>query len=254
MFIDAHCHLTDKAFDKDRNEVIERARLVGVEKMVVASSDLVDAEKVVRLVRESESLWGLVGMHPEAVIRGDRYDEDKLKDLLDKRGVVGIGEIGLDFHWDKKRKSKDRQIEVFRSQLRLAVELDVPVVIHMREAETEMMEILQSIDGVKGQFHCWSGSNQLLELVIEKGFYVSWAGNVSYPGAENLRLLVQKMSLDRLVLETDSPYLTPEGRRGERNEPENVIMNARFLADLMGISEERLAEQTSRNAEKLFRI
>jgi len=167
--------------------------------------------------------------------------------------VVGIGEIGLDFHYDKERSSKELQIKVFREQMELAGELELPVAIHTRDAEEEMRGVLKTSSSLPaGQFHCWSGSDGLLGLVLEKGFYVSFCGNITYKSADLLREQVKRVPFDRLLLETDSPYLAPGGRRGSLNEPANVKIIAEYIADLLGVSSETLINQTTANTQCLY--
>jgi len=166
---------------------------------------------------------------------------------------VGIGEIGLDFHYDREKRGKTLQLEIFKGQLDLAVKLKLPVAVHMRDAEEEMRGILKTSSSLPaGQFHCWSGSDELLGLVLEKGFYVSFCGNITYKSADLLREQAKKVPLDRLLLETDSPYLAPGERRGSLNEPANVKIIAEYIADLLGVSSETLINQTTANTQCLY--
>ncbi len=255
MVIDTHCHLIDDAFDKDREAVVQDAIERGVERMIVPSTSLRESKEVVGWVERTDGVFGLVGVHPETVMKNEKIEVEGLRELAINEGVVGIGEIGLDFYWDKEKKSKVKQMEVFEKQMKMASELDLPVVIHMREAEEEMKKVLGKLEVLpRGQFHCWSGSESFLKYVLGKGFYVSFAGNVTYPKAEKLRKLTKMVPVDKLLFETDSPYLAPQKKRGTRNVPENVIIIGRFLADLLGISEKELFGRVRQNTRELFNI
>lgn len=272
MIIDTHCHLSDDKFAGDLDAVIKRANKAGVGKMIVPSVDLEDAEKVIEIIEKYDGVYGLMGVHPENSHKVSPSLR-KRETFLKNKKVVGIGEIGMDFYWDKEKKTKKQQIQLFKIQLELAIELDLPVVIHSRGAEEEIREVLDSLQGrvLKGQFHCFGESEEFLEYVLERGFYVSFGGNVTYgyskipPSEESdvrrtprrsdfLRELLKEVPLERLLLETDSPYLPPEGKRGERNEPCNAIITARFIADFLNISLEELARQTNKNAQCLYQL
>ena len=257
MLIDTHCHLTDERLADQIDEVLDRARAAGVTKIIAPSTSLEDARKVVEIAGKYDEVFGLVGVHPENVdeLRITNYELwEEIRKLVDNSNkIVGIGEIGLDFHYDVEKKSKDRQIAIFQEQLELAVELGLPIAIHMREAEIEMIEVLQRVKRLPaGQFHCWAGSDELLKLVLDKGFYVSFCGNITYKSAENLRKLIKIVPLDRLLLETDSPYLSPESRRGSLNEPANVTILAEYIANLLDLPIETLINQTTANAKCLY--
>jgi TatD DNase family protein len=275
--------LTDERLADQIDEVLDRARAAGVTKIIAPSTSLEDARKVVEIAGKYDEVFGLVGVHPENIsqlrmsnnaschaefisasilkqVQDDR-EEDTTAGLIktlfklarSSKKIVGIGEIGLDFHYDVEKKSKDQQIAVFQEQLELAVELGLPIAIHMREAEIEMIEVLQRVKRLPaGQFHCWAGSDELLKLVLDKGFYVSFCGNITYKSAENLRKLIKIVPLDRLLLETDSPYLSPESRRGSLNEPANVTILAEYIANLLDLPIETLINQTTANAKCLY--
>ena len=254
--IDTHAHLSDQAFEGRLDEVVRSAEDVGVERIIVPSVDLQDAIKVKSIAKQYKGVYALVGVHPEKVINEPEFklEIDKLVKLIKgEERVVGIGEIGMDFYWDKQKKTKKAQVELFKKQLGLAVVMGLPVVIHMREAEKEMVEVIRSMDRVpRGQFHCWSGGRDFLKLVLRKGFYVSFGGNVTYKKNEALLALVRQTPPERLVLETDSPYLAPGELRGKMNEPKNVRIVASFLAGLHEKSVEEINEITSKNALELF--
>lgn len=254
MLIDTHCHLTDEGLADQIDEVLGRARAAGVIKIISPSTSLDDARKVVEVADKYDEVFGLVGVHPEE-IEHLTFDIEYLKNELKKLGkssrkIVGIGEIGLD---SKTQNNMELQKIVFKEQLELAVELGLPVAIHMREAEAEMIEVLGSMKKLPaGQFHCWAGSEELLKKVIELGFYVSFCGNITFKSADNLRRLIKIVPPDRLLFETDSPYLSPEPRRGSQNEPANVTIIAEYIANLLGSPIETLINQTTANAKCLY--
>ncbi|MBI2326168.1 TatD family hydrolase [Candidatus Collierbacteria bacterium] len=257
MLIDTHCHLTDERLVGQIDEVLGRARAAGVIKIISPSTSLEDARKVVEIAGKYDEVFGLVGVHPEKIselrITNDELWAEIERMVVGNKKIVGIGEIGLDFHYDVEKKSKDRQIAVFQEQLELAVELGLPVAIHMREAEAEMIEVLGSMKKLPaGQFHCWAGSEELLKKVIELSFYVSFCGNITFKSADNLRRLIKIVPPDRLLFETDSPYLSPEPRRGSQNEPANVTILAEYIANLLGSPIETLINQTTANAKCLY--
>lgn len=257
MLVDSHCHLTDERLEKRVKDVLKEAKKEGVEKIMVASGNAEDGEVVIGLVKRFKELDGVVGIHPE-MVRENSFDVEveikKLEELIkkEKEVIKGIGEIGLDFYYDKEKKSEEVQIKLFKGQLRLAKKWKLPVVIHMRKAEEEMREILEEFGGLKGMFHCWSGSEELLQFVLDRGFYVSVAGNVTFKNADELRRLVKLIPNRKLLLETDSPYLSPEPVRGRLNEPKNVKILARFVAKLKGVETQNLIKQTGKNYLCLF--
>lgn len=254
MLIDTHAHLSDKKFANTKRIVLE-AREAGVGRMIAPAEDIDDSVKIVELVQKYEDVFGLVGVHPEKAKDSSSIQEgiEKLSRMLDLEKIVGVGEIGLDFFWDRERTTEAAQIEWFRAQLALASQKGVPVAIHMREAEEETREILEEMEEVHlGQFHCFGGSEEMLKFVLDRGFYVSFAGNITYKSADNLRGLVKKVPLNRLLLETDSPLLAPEGLRGTVNQPKNVKIIARFIAEVLEVPETALVEQTTKNSLCLF--
>lgn len=256
MLIDTHCHLTDKKFT-DVKETVREAKRAGVEKIFIPTTSIEDAKRAV-LLAEQENLYAMVGVHPEEVekiqnIEQMIYGLEEIWGRSDR--VIGIGEIGLDFYWDKEKKTKEKQIEVLKALMNMAVKLKIPVVVHMREAEEEMFEILEEMEELpRGQYHCFAGSEKFLEYILEKGFYVSFAGNITYKSAGRLRELLHKVPLTRLLLETDSPYLSPEPMRGTVNTPANVKIVATALAKELGLTTEKIIEQTANNTLCLYSL
>jgi len=253
MLIDSHCHLADESF-LNVDEIIKRAREVGVKKIIVPAVNIKDSEKIIELTKKYEEVYALVGIHPEKIekILNIRYQISKLKSLIQSSNkVVGIGEIGLDFC--RKQDKKKQQTELFKAQLELATEFDLPVVIHNRNADEEIITIIESLNKLpRGQFHCWSGNRGFLLWALRKNFYISFAGNITFANAGELRNLLKLVPRDKLILETDSPCLAPEPIRGSRNEPKNVKILASFQAKLLGISEKTLIAKTGENTLCLF--
>ena len=259
MFIDSHAHIDGPEFDADRAEVIERAHAAGVAAILnVGTGDPHSGafERAVELGRQYSSVYTAIGTHPHDARLYDDAAEAKTKELLQKgERVIAWGEIGLDFHYDNS--PRDVQVEVFARQLRAARECDVPVIIHTREAETETIEILQSVYAGaerKGIFHCFSGSRELARQAIELGFMISFSGIVTFRKAEELREIAREVPLEQLLIETDCPYLAPVPHRGKRNEPAYVVETARCLAEVRGLEIEAVAQATTENFRRFFRI
>jgi len=254
--VDSHCHLTDKRLITEIDEVVDKARRNGVERIMTAGVNIEDGNEVVELVKKFKMIDGVVGIHPEFVGEGED-GEEKMRELITllekgRRWIKGIGEIGLDFYYDKKKETRVEQMKLMEKQMEIAREMNLPVVIHMREAEEEMKECLEESGDLRGVFHCWGGSKEMLKMVLEKGFYVSMAGNVTFKSADKLREMLKMVPKERLLLETDAPYLSPEPVRGRLNEPKNVKILAKFVAETRGESLGDLVKQTGENYLCLF--
>lgn len=258
MFTDSHAHIDGPEFDADREEIIERARAAGVSVILnVGTGDPHSGafERAVGLGKKHESVYTAIGTHPHDARFYDDKAEDRIKTLVESERVIAWGEIGLDFHYDNS--PRDVQIEVFTRQLHAARECDLPVVIHTREAESETIEILESAySGAdrRGIFHCFSGSMELAQRAVELGFLISFSGIVTFKKADELRAVAKQVPRDRLLIETDCPYLSPIPYRGKRNEPAYVIEVARCLAGLHGVELEEMARITSENFKRFFRL
>ena len=278
-FIDSHCHIDGPEYDADRDEVIARARADGLTAMLnVGTGDPHGGafERAVDLAEKHEDIYAAVGVHPHDARLFDDVAERKLLDLVQQsRRVIAWGEIGLDYHYDNSPREVQR--EVFRRQLRLARSAQLPVIIHSREADDDTIAILgeelagNSGTGVppvnhaqdtrgtttlsgRGVMHCFGGSLTMARAAIELGFFISFAGNVTFKKAEALRDVARQLPLERLLIETDCPYLTPVPFRGKRNEPARVIETARCLAELHGKELEEIGRITSQNFVKLFGV
>jgi len=258
MFVDSHAHIDGEEFDGDRDEVIARAHAAGVSLILnVGTGDPHSGtfERAVALGKSHESVYTAIGTHPHDARLYDDAAEQKIKNLINNEHVIAWGEIGLDFHYDNS--PRDIQVEVFKRQLRAARECGLPVVIHTREAESETIEILKSdYEGAerRGIFHCFSGSMALAQQALELGFMISFSGIVTFKKAEELREVAKQVPLNRLLIETDCPYLTPIPYRGKRNEPAYVVEVARCLAGIHGVEIEEIGRITSENFTSFFRI
>jgi TatD DNase family protein len=258
-FIDSHCHIDGPEFDADRGEVIARAREAGVNTMLnVGTGDPHSGvfERAVALAEQHPEVYAAIGVHPHDAKLFDDQAEQLLLDLAKQsERVIAWGEIGLDYHYDHSPREVQR--EIFRRQLRLARAQDLPVVIHSRAADDDTMAILrEELTGYEraGVLHCFGGSLAMAQSAIQLGFFISFAGNLTFKKAEDLREVARQLPLDRLLVETDCPYLTPVPFRGQRNEPARVVETAKFLA---GIHEQELddvARATSENFHRLFRV
>jgi len=258
MFIDSHAHIDGPEFDADREEIVERARVADVSLILNVGTGDPHAgvlERAVDVGKKYESVYTAIGTHPHDARFYDDGAEEKIKALVQDERVLAWGEIGLDFHYDNS--PRDVQVEVFKRQLRAARECGLPVVIHTREAESETIEILKSdYEGAerRGIFHCFSGSMALAQQALELGFMISFSGIVTFKKAEELREVAKQVPLNRLLIETDCPYLTPIPYRGKRNEPAYVVEVARCLAGIHGVEIEEIGRITSENFTSFFRI
>ena len=251
--IDSHCHLDDKQFHRDREAVIRRAREAGVELMLAIGSGPPDLEAGVRLAEAWPQICATVGVHPHDASRANEDTWRRLRELLVHHKVLAVGEIGLDYHYDFS--PRPAQHEVFLRQLRLAREAGKPVIIHTREAWPDTFALLKEhwgAAGLPGIMHCFSGGPEEALRVLEMGFYVSFAGVVTYPKAVRVQQAARRVPLERLLVETDAPYLAPEPHRGRRNEPAYVVATARRLAELRGQTFEQVAAATTGNFRRLF--
>ena len=248
--IDTHVHLDDARFNLDRLDVIEYARQAGVS-MVLMSTRLEDAPKVLELARDHGAKCA-IGVHPNCADPLDDHLESKLESLSRFPEVVAIGEIGLDYYRDTAAPAQ--QHEALRRQLALAVDLGLPVVLHNRESTEDLLSILKEFPTLRGVFHSFLGDLAQAHSFLERGFYLGIGGPLTFKKNEPLRQTVRQLPLDRLLVETDSPYLTPAPHRGKRNQPAYVRYVAQMLAQIKGLAFEEVAQVTTQNARALFGI
>jgi len=257
MLIDTHAHLHFVDFDKDRKKVIEDARLEGIEKIILPGSDLESSQKALQIAQPDENLFATVGVHPQYAAEFEPILEKELRKLIKKNQPVAIGETGLDFHrleMENLKKVKAKQADLFRFQIELSLEFNLPLIIHSRKAFAETLQVLKEYQSknIKGVFHCYTGGKKQIESVLALGFYFGLDGNLTYD--EGLRNVASKIPLDKILLETDSPLLTPIPFRGLRNEPKNVKLVAESLAESKGLSFDQVAQTTTANAQNLFNL
>jgi TatD DNase family protein len=254
MFIDTHVHLNADQYEEDVQEVIDRAIDAGVNKMVVVGFDRTTIVKAMELVEQYPFIYAVVGWHPVDAIDCTDKDLEWIESLAAHPKVVGIGETGLDYYWDKS--PKDVQQELFRKQIRLAQKVDLPVIIHNRDATGDVVRILKEEEAriTGGIMHCYGGSVETAKECIEMNFFISLGGPVTFKNAKMPKQVATDISLDHLLIETDAPYLAPHPHRGKRNEPALVTLVAEEIARLKEISVEEVAKRTTENALKVFRI
>ncbi len=258
QLIDTHCHLNFDAFDEDRDAVIARAAQAGVSRILIPATDMQTCDQGIALANDHAGIWAAVGIHPNSSADLEPRFIDALQEKALHTKVVAIGEIGLDYHWDTSPKSA--QWRAFEAQLELARILELPVIIHNREATDDVLEILErwiqtlpaSMKERPGVLHSFSANLEAAERTLAAGFYLGFTGPITFKNADELRSIATHMPIERILVETDSPYLTPTPHRGKRNEPAYVRLVVERLAALRQVSLETMAAQTTLNAETLF--
>lgn len=254
MLIDTHVHLNADQYDEDIEEVIARAQQAGIEQMVVVGFDRKTIHRALELAEQYPFIYAVVGWHPVDAI--DCTDEDLvwIESLASHPKVVGIGETGLDYYWDKSPKEVQQQL--FRKQIRLAQRVQLPLVIHNREATADVVRILQEEEAEKtgGIMHCFGGSVETAQQCIDMNFFISLGGPVTFKNAKTPKQVATEIPLSHLLVETDAPYLAPHPYRGKRNEPAYVKLVAEEIAKLKEITLEEVARETTANAKKIFNL
>lgn len=248
--VDTHCHLDNEKFDEDRLEVIERIK-ENLEFCVNIGYDLASSKKSLELAKEYDFIYAVIGVHPIDIAEYNEEIEKELEHLGKNPKVVAIGEIGLDYHW--MTEPKEIQQERFKSQLELAERLNKPVVIHTRDAMEDTVNILKDYPNIIGVIHCYPGSLETAKQLVDR-FYLGIGGTLTFKNSKKAVEVVKDIPLDRIVIETDCPYLTPEPFRGKRNEPIYVEYVAKKIAEIKEISVEDVTKITTENAKKLYRI
>ncbi len=249
--IDSHAHLMDEMYDEDIEEVIKRCVENNICNVINIGYSKETSYKAVELAKQYEFMYAVIGLHPDEC--NNEADLSFIKELSQYKKVVAIGEIGLDYHYETT--NKENQKKYFVEQINIANELNMPVVIHSRDADMDMLKILKE-NKIKNKFvmHCFSSSMEIAKEIIKLNGYISLAGTVTFKNAKNLVEVAKFVPEDKLLIETDSPYLTPEPNRGKRNEPKNIIDTAKKIAEIREISIEKLSELTIRNTKTLFNL
>lgn len=254
LLFDTHVHLNAEQFDEDVEEVMERAKETGVEYMVVVGFDRPTINRALELVEKYDFLYASVGWHPVDAIDMEEEDLQWIEELASHPKVVAIGEMGLDYHWDKS--PRDVQQDVFRKQIQLAKRVKLPIIIHNREATQDIVDILreESAQEVGGIMHCFSGRSEVAQQCIDMNFYISLGGPVTFKNAKKPKEVAKEIPLDNMLVETDCPFLAPHPYRGKRNEPAYVRLVAQQIAEIKEITVEEVEEITTENAKRLFGI
>jgi len=252
--IDSHCHLDLKPLCNNVKKVLRNAQLKGVSRLITIGIDLKSSQKAVEFAKKFSGVFAAVGIHPHDAQKVDQASLVKIRQLLSKKKVVALGEIGLDYF--KHYSPIDIQKRVFRAQLEIAIEEDVPVIIHARDSYEDVLKILKEygISEAKSVIHCFSGNVEVARQALELGCFISITGVITFKNANNLRKVVKFVPLDRLFLETDAPFLAPEPFRGQVNEPAYLTEIAAAVAKIKGVSEEEIARCTTKNVEEFFNL
>jgi TatD DNase family protein len=254
VLIDTHCHLDFDSFDADRESVLARAKETGVCRIIVPAISLENSRSVVQLAERHEEVVAAVGVHPNSSADWEERWIAELRTLADHALVVAIGEIGLDYYRDRAPRSVQRR--AFSAQLELAAESNLPIIVHNRESDDDVLRLLAAspLKGADrpGVLHSFSGSWQTAEMALSLGFYLGFTGPITYKKADMLRSVAARVPIDRILVETDAPFLAPQQQRGKRNEPAYVYLVAERIAALHGLPVEEFAAQTMANATHLF--
>lgn len=251
MLVDSHCHLNFPEFEKDLPETIQRAQTLGVKVMLTINTRLSEALALQKIADTFENVFCTVGVHPhDAVDYAKPGLKGKILELAVHKKVVGIGETGLDYYYNKS--PKESQIDSFEQHIDASIQQNLPLIIHTRDADEDTLLCLKNFPKAKGVFHCFSGSEALARQALDLGYYISFSGILTFKNAESLRKIAQFVPLDRILVETDSPFLAPLPHRGKRNEPSFTVHTAERLAELRGVSFAEIAALTTDNFFRLF--
>jgi TatD DNase family protein len=256
ILVDTHCHLNFDTFVEDQDDVIARAAAAGIGGIIVPATDLENCPEVIALAERYEMVYAAVGVHPNSSAGWQESWLDQLRQLARHEKVVAIGEIGLDYYWDKS--PHDVQQRALAGQLALAAELNLPVILHNRESDADLLRLLRESPlygrDKPGVLHSFSSDWPVAQAALEMGYYLGFTGPVTYKSADGLRAIAARVPLERLLVETDAPFLAPQKYRGKRNEPAYVALIAERIAALHNIALEAVAQQTTSNARSLFQI
>lgn len=252
MYFDTHAHYDDGAFDSDREELLLKLAKDDVGLIIDPGCDVLSSRKALELAERFDFVYAAVGLHPEEL---DKYSPESFEEICSMARhprCVAIGEIGLDYYWDASHKEEQKAL--FRRQIELALELDKPVIVHDREAHGDCLDIVRDYPGLRGVFHCYSGSAEMAKELLKLGWYLGFDGPVTYKNARKALEVLELCPMDRMLMETDSPYLSPVPMRGKRNDSSNLKYVAEKIAQVKGISPEQAAAITLENGCRLFGI
>ncbi|MBQ7705820.1 MAG: TatD family hydrolase [Selenomonadaceae bacterium] len=254
-FVDTHCHLNDEKFSEDLLEVLERAKISGVNRIINFGDTLKSSAAVVELATKFEELYAGVGIHPEEISGFNENSAEKIIELAKNKKVVAIGEIGLDYYWEKDSEKRLQQQKIFIEQLEIARQVNLPVCIHEREAHGDALKILKTEGkNLRGVMHCYSGSLEMAKELWKMGWLIGVDGPLTFKNSAKLPEIVKAAPREMILIETDAPYLAPVPNRGKRNEPSFVIDVAKKIAEIRGETLETVAQYTTKNAENLYNI
>ena len=254
-FFDSHCHLDDRKFDEDREEIIKEIKLQQVTKIISAGYSLESSKKADELSKKYDFIYATVGISPNDIPQSDEKlwkELDEIKELVNENPkIIAIGEIGLDYYWNTE--NKELQKKAFIKQIELANQLNLPIVIHTREAVMDTIQLLKENHvNKKGVFHCCPLNRELVKEALKLGFYISFAGPITFKNSKNAEEIIKMVPIEKILIETDSPYLSPEPLRGKRNDSRNVKYIAKKIADVRKMKLEEIAKNTYNNAKELF--
>ena len=253
MYFDTHAHYDDDAFDADRDTVLAALPSAGIGLVVNPGCDVASSRAAAELASRWAHVYAAAGLHPENCGGCGEADFDAIRALCAQEKVVAVGEIGLDYYWEEN-PPRDFQREVFRRQLVMALELDLPVIVHDRDAHADCLAAVSEFPGLRGVFHCYSGSPEMAETLLRKGWYLGFDGPVTYKNAKKAPEVIALCPMERILLETDSPYLSPVPHRGQRNDSRNLPWIAAKIAEVKGVSPEIVENAAAENGRRLFRI
>lgn len=253
MIFDTHAHYDDEAFDSDREQLLERMRNRGVEYIVNVAASMTSCKSTIGLTRRFPYVYGALGVHPDGVSELTEEDYKWLEKNIYKPKIVAVGEIGLDYHWND---NKEQQMNAFERQMDIARQAELPIIIHSRDAAQDTYEVMKAnkADEIGGVVHCFSYTKEMAKQFMEMGFYLGIGGVITFSNAKKLREVVEYMPMDKMVIETDCPYLAPVPNRGKRNNSFNLPYVVSKIAEIKGISSDEVIDITSENAKKLYGI
>ena len=253
MIIDTHAHYDDEQFDEDREEILGKMQDAGIGMIMDAGSTILSWDKIVKLTEEYPFVYGAIGVHPDEVGNLDETQFARMERLLDKEKIKAVGEIGLDYHWNE---NKDQQIKAFERQMQIAREAQLPIIIHSRDAAKDTYDVMKAnrADEMGGIVHCFSYTKEMAKQFMDMGFYLGIGGVVTFSNARKLQEVVEYMPMDKMVIETDCPYMSPVPNRGKRNDSFNLPYVVNKIAEIKGISPTEVIDITCENAKNVYGI